>query len=136
MLSLQEETAGISRTIQEAQKQKARLETADGASAAEADQVAALLEAVEKKVRILGEQLTVMVEDYRKSAFRENTVKLLVAASAPEAEMISGQWRRTILILEAVLLIVWLGAGVGYGLKQSSVAGAKRYQESGEDSAD
>ena len=88
-----------------------------------------MLNAVKAKYRALTDRLTVTAKEYQGEAVRPNTVEVLVPATASGTGMISSQWRRTILILEAVLLIAWLGAGIGYGLKQSVQDEKKRPTE-------
>ena len=129
MTALQAQMAEQSAMIREDQKLISRLEAAENASPEALDRANEMLNAVKAKYRALTDRLTVTAKEYQGEAVRPNTVEVLVPATASGTGMISSQWRRTILILEAVLLIAWLGAGIGYGLKQSVQDEKKRPTE-------
>ena len=119
MTDLQAQTADVSAALRENQKKLSRLETAESASPSQQEEAEGLLDALEERISALRDQLIVTAEEYQQEAVHPNTVEILVPAGASGNGLISSQWKRRILILEAVLLIAWLGIGVGYGLKES-----------------
>ncbi len=79
-----------------------------------------MLTSLTAKVSQLNLDINNTVQEYQDHAVKNNSVNILVTANARSAALTEGNWVKLLLAAEAVLLVVWLVAGIAWGIRSAN----------------